>query len=1462
MKYRTPRLVKLARAGALVTNKKRRTIRPLSYDPSKTGAIRDKLRSELKRRFKALRQAVIKLVADEDAFGLKKVTPTANTRFSFQSTPDQVKAFQSWLKQQFSATVNGLSEQQLWQRYVEEGFKKGQGRAFEDVKRPDKVRADTKEKLSFYEGTKGEFLKSAFGRPESVDKVKLLAGRAFDELEGISNDMSLRMSRTLTDGLVQGKNPRDIAKDLVDEVDIGETRALTVARTEIIRAHAEGQLEAMDQLGVEQVGVAVEWSTAGDDRVCAECEPLEGVVLKLEEARGMLPRHPNCRCAWIPANVGEDGEEQKATKGEITSAIKASKNAGEDDEWGPNKAISKSRPESQVGNRIGIFDLGSLPPLTPEVIQVSNLFRALGLNDEFFASCERDEGGHCLPGGGGGSGGEGDKEASGAIEKFKELYGEFKDTAVGERVDQAMSFMKDKTKALYDKLEKRYGKTQAIAIMGSAQVLGWGAFGVGAAVGVPVYLPGVSIWGSVPAAALAETYLQAKKAVKKVKEKLTKNEKELTEEEVRKEAKKLIREMERAILRHLKEDPPEKVINAFCATGPGGGQDNSCPPKGGGGKAPTAEEVQSVSEGIADAILNDEDPGVFVQAAIQKGLSKEDVHEVVGAYLEDQGKEDFIMAGVYQKIEDAFSQAEKGEEDDELDEGFEDHDKQVEVAKDIIQDGFAGGFNSTDLGMMAKSSVQTGVSKTAFLDAVQLTAEDDGDYTPAEVSYLVEKAGLEYDHQAAKAAAATAIAADIDDTPTFVEEEPASLPDPAKVEFVKSLPGSTGPILVKDQTGKEWVQKAGASKEKQLRNEADADGAYRSLGVAVPVGGLVETPNGPMKFTEYIKGGQTLGDFEKSASKEDIKAIHQQISHNFVADALMGNWDVVGLSKDNILIKDGKAIRIDNGGSLRYRAQGKEKTAAEFGNQVKELQSMRDPNINPQTASVYKNLTEKDIQAQIKNVLTKKDEVLAGIKDDKTRGIMEKRFEHLASMVKEEPKAPPVTKAPAAKASPASTPTPAPAGESSTKDPFGAPTTPAQAAGHLSDGKAVTSYIEANKGSTPFSPLYLAKLEHMNPDGVKDGQFNIPKFPKGEKSSLEKVAQLQKILPPGTVIKQKTITSETLVKAGKEVPPKAGYKKSTVVVPEETGAAAKDKGIEQEASKTAGTPKEEPKPAAPPKAEISKTYGELKPGMKYLNTVGKVQEVEDVQPSTSPGHVKIKFKGKGDYYDIPSGKATPSQDPAKVSTPKTYTSPASTALAQHPPPEWSPGINPLDAKKDPAVLQKLHDQHDSVIATKFSAGERSSITSYTGSSYASLNEKMRACPPEFDCLQGKHKTMASNIMNAVDKAPPFKEPVTVRRGMHLGGAKAEAFMNSLAKAKESGEEFAFPSITSTSTTSGFSGDVRFEMVAKKGVFVKSISQVPSENEVIVSPRQKFKISQVLKSTAPGQPHLVRLEEID
>ncbi len=284
-----------------------RKSRPLKADPTRTGPLVRRVLAAAGAKFDALKAAVLEKVRAEDALGVGKrpnpfATVTTNTQWAFNEDDEKVRAFKVWLESQLAQTIAANDADDLWRKFVEDGFRQGAGRAFDDANRAGAVPA---ERLNFYNGTRDEFLRSSFGRPESVTKVKLLAARTLDEMKGVTAEAATRMVRTLAEGLVRGQGPYQIARTLAADVNLSRTRAELVARTEIVRAHAEGQLAAFEQLGVTKLGVQVEWSTAGDGRVCKKCRPLNGKVMTIDQARGKIPYHPRCRCAWVPAGVGE-----------------------------------------------------------------------------------------------------------------------------------------------------------------------------------------------------------------------------------------------------------------------------------------------------------------------------------------------------------------------------------------------------------------------------------------------------------------------------------------------------------------------------------------------------------------------------------------------------------------------------------------------------------------------------------------------------------------------------------------------------------------------------------------------------------------------------------------------------------------------------------------------------------------------------------------------------------------------------------------------------------------------------------------------------------------------------------------------------------------------------------------------------------------------------------------------------
>lgn len=218
---------------------------------------------------------------------------------------------------------------------------------------------------------------------------------------------------------------------------------------------------------------------------------------------------------------------------------------------------------------------------------------------------------------------------------------------------------------------------------------------------------------------------------------------------------------------------------------------------------------------------------------------------------------------------------------------------------------------------------------------------------------------------------------------------PASLTELTKV---KSLGGSTGAWLMEDAEGRLFVTKKGASAG-HIREEAAADGAYRALGVDVPEYRLYETGKGPVKAARFVEGKslQQLMQTDPTAAE----AAMAKVRRGFVADAILGNWDVVGLEFDNIIAgSDGRVWRIDNGGALRRRAQGALKSG--WSAVPTELWSMRQA---PQAGKVFGSLTMADISSQYKTLIPRKAMMLNALPSD-VRKIVAQRFDNVGKLVK------------------------------------------------------------------------------------------------------------------------------------------------------------------------------------------------------------------------------------------------------------------------------------------------------------------------------------------------------------------------------------------------------------------------------------------------------------------------------
>lgn len=251
-----------------------------------------------------------------------------------------------------------------------------------------------------------------------------------------------------------------------------------------------------------------------------------------------------------------------------------------------------------------------------------------------------------------------------------------------------------------------------------------------------------------------------------------------------------------------------------------------------------------------------------------------------------------------------------------------------------------------------------------------------------------------------------------DVTPTGPKNLDLLVPDPAGLVKLKDLSGSTKPYLAQDPvTGKKWVVKdssKGGGGVDHFQSEALADAIYRAAGANVPGSAVVLQGGKAIKVAEFIEGGQTLGQWRQGKTAAEVAAMHRKIQDGFVTDALMANWDVAGMGDDNLLITaDGTPVRIDNGGSLFFRAQGGKKTLPA---EIAEMKTLRDPSTNPNTAKIFAGLTQDQINGQIVDLLARKEAILeAAAPDPKVQKALKARLEWLEKQLPPEARKTPST---------------------------------------------------------------------------------------------------------------------------------------------------------------------------------------------------------------------------------------------------------------------------------------------------------------------------------------------------------------------------------------------------------------------------------------------------------------------
>lgn len=270
-------------------------------DPTRSKTQRDRFRREFRDRWRTVR-------------GETRREFEGGSRFRPQNDVDesaQVTDFREWYESLLDEEVIEPIPAEAVRRgrhytgeYIDGFYEHGIQRANEEL---EEIDVDVEEE-------RPEIIKQ---REPHDARLRQARVDTFHDLEDVGRATEQEATREYRDAVLTGATLTETIRRVNDRADkVGETRSELIADGRGVETINSAAIERYAEVGIREVGIRAEakiegeptstWRTAGDDRVCPQCQALAGNTYKISDIRnGNAPipvkdTHPRCRCWYVP----------------------------------------------------------------------------------------------------------------------------------------------------------------------------------------------------------------------------------------------------------------------------------------------------------------------------------------------------------------------------------------------------------------------------------------------------------------------------------------------------------------------------------------------------------------------------------------------------------------------------------------------------------------------------------------------------------------------------------------------------------------------------------------------------------------------------------------------------------------------------------------------------------------------------------------------------------------------------------------------------------------------------------------------------------------------------------------------------------------------------------------------------------------------------------------------------------
>jgi hypothetical protein len=259
-------------------------------DPTNTVSVQRAYARYLRGRIGHLNADVRELLGDEDALG---IGDGVGGRWDGLSSAETARRFDDWMQRAIQADVLDPHDSRKVRDWFERVSKQG-------------IRTANGELREF--GVDVDPADDVLQQDIVQESIDLQHEDARQRVASWMDDYRTD-ARSLVTAAVGGEVAKStLISDISERAQVYKSQTTATASGRVVNQYNTTKLTAYDRVDADvELDVEAEYRTAGDDKVCSQCQSLAGTYT-LEEAQQLtIPddTHNNCRCQWVVTDVQE-----------------------------------------------------------------------------------------------------------------------------------------------------------------------------------------------------------------------------------------------------------------------------------------------------------------------------------------------------------------------------------------------------------------------------------------------------------------------------------------------------------------------------------------------------------------------------------------------------------------------------------------------------------------------------------------------------------------------------------------------------------------------------------------------------------------------------------------------------------------------------------------------------------------------------------------------------------------------------------------------------------------------------------------------------------------------------------------------------------------------------------------------------------------------------------------------------